>query len=203
MKNPSTKLIKRILLQAKPYWLHILGIFILTLLAAPIALLKPIALKLVIDSGFGSEPLPQFIRLFFLEDFDFTFNAIVLIAAGLVIFVAFIENLVNGLEWVLETYTGERLVLRFRTLLFNHIQPLSLAYHDSKGASDSLYRLQWDTMGIRSFLIGNVSPLISSTVTLLSMISVMFLINWHFAAVALCVVPPSFVFPYKIIFQAT
>ena len=145
MTNTSTILIKRILLQAKPYWLNILGVFILTLLAAPIALLKPIALKLVIDSGFGNESLPQFIQVCFPEGFEFTFNAIVLIAAGMVILVAFIENLVNGLEWVLATYTGERLVLSFRTLLFNHIQRLSLAYHDSKGASDSLYRLQWES----------------------------------------------------------
>ena len=192
MTNTSTILIKRILLQAKPYWLNILGVFILTLLAAPIDLLKPIALKLVIDSGFGNESLPQFIQVCFPEGFEFTFNAIVLIAAGMVILVAFIENLVNGLEWVLATYTGERLVLSFRTLLFNHIQRLSLTYHDSKGASDSLYRLQWDTMGIRSFLIGNISPLISSSVTLLSMIGVMFMINWHFATVALCVIPPLF-----------
>jgi ATP-binding cassette subfamily B protein len=186
-------LLKRILSQVRTYWPHIIFLFALNLLAAPIALLKPFALKTLIDSGFGSSPVPYFIRIFLPLDFEYSFSNVVIIAAALVIIIALIENLYGIALWVLEAYTGEKLVLSFRILLFNHIQRISLIYHDTKGTSDSLYRIQWDTMRIRSFLITQVSPLISSFITLISMIVIMFLINWHFALISVCVIPPLFV----------
>lgn len=192
MKN-TFKLIKRILIHARPYWVHISSLFFLSLLATPIALLKPFALKLLIDSGFGTEPVPGFIRQFFSGDFVFTFGAVALTAAALIIIIALLENLYNFISWVFETVAGEKLVLSFRTLLFNHIQRLSLAYHDSKGSSDSLYRIQWDTMCIRSLLLTQLPDLVSSLFTLISMIIVMFLINWQFAVIALCMIPPLIV----------
>ena len=193
MKHSSLHLIKRILVHSRAYWPHIFGFFLLSLLATPIALLKPFALKLMIDSGFGSHQVPGFIRMFFPANFDFNFTAVIIIAAVLVIGIALLDNLNGFISWILGTYAGEKLVLNFRTLLFNHIQRLSLAYHDRKGTSDSLYRIQWDTMCIRSFLLSQLTPLISSFITLTSMIIVMLLINWHFAIITLCIMPLLFI----------
>ncbi len=47
------------------------------------------------------------------------------------------------------TYTGERLVLDFRTRLFRHVQRLSLSYHDPSGTSDSTYRIQYDAPAVQ------------------------------------------------------
>ncbi len=193
MNKSVFSLIKRVLLEVRPYWPPIVFLFMLNLLAAPIALLKPFALKILIDSGFGSYPVPHFISMFFHSDFEFNFTNVVIISASLVIIIALIENIYGVASWVLETITGEKLVLSFRILLFNHIQRISLIYHDKKGTSDSLYRIQWDTMSIRSFLIDQVAPLISSFITLFSMIVIMFFINWHFAVISLCVIPPLFI----------
>ncbi|MBU1821882.1 MAG: ABC transporter ATP-binding protein/permease [Bacteroidetes bacterium] len=192
MKYPTIHLIKRIFQHARRFWLPILATFLLTLLASPIALLKPLGMKIVIDSAFGPHPLPEFIRMFFPPGFDFTFSAIVVISAALIIMVALIDNINGYFIWLLSTSTGEKLVLHFRTLLFNHIQRLSIAYHDSRGTSDSLYRIQWDTMCIRSLLLNQLSPLLSAFITLVSMIGVMLFINWRFALIALCVIPPLY-----------
>ena len=192
MKYSAIQLIKKIILQGRSYWPHITGIFVISLLSTPIALLKPFALKLLIDSGFGSKPVPEFISFFFPNGFEFNFTSIIMIAVALVILIALIDNLLTAVSWIMGTYTGEKLVLKFRTLLFNHIQRLSLAYHDRKGASDSLYRIQWDTMCIRSFLLSQLSPLIASFITLTSMVVVMFLINWSFAVISLCIIPPLY-----------
>lgn len=185
----SFKLIKRILLLARPYWLHIGGLFLLSLLATPIALLKPYALKFLIDCGFGPQPVPPFIKAFFPGGFNFDFTSVAMIAAALIVLVALIENIYSYITWVFSTSTGEKLVLNFRTLLFNHIQRLSLAYHDRKGSSDSLYRIQWDTASIRHLLLSQMSGLISSLITLIAMIAIMFVINWQFAVIALCIIP--------------
>ena len=190
IKYFSFPLIKRILIYARPYWPHIGGLFILSLLATPIALLKPFALKLLIDSGFGSQPVPDIIKTLFPTNFEFTFTAVAIITAALVILIALLDNIIIFISWLLSIFTGEKLVLNFRTLLFNHIQRLSLSYHDRKGSSDSLYRIQWDTMSIRNLLLVQFSALISSCITLFAMITVMFFINWQFAVITLCVIPP-------------
>ncbi len=190
MKNSTFELLKRILVHSKLYWPHIITLFILSLLATPIALLKPFALKFLIDSGFGTQSIPKVIKTFFPANFDFTFSVVAVITACLVILIALVDNIITYITWILSTYTGEKLVLNFRTLLFNHVQRLSLAYHDRKGSSDSLYRIQWDTMSIRYLLLSQLSSLITSSITLITMIVVMFYINWQFAVITFCLIPP-------------
>jgi len=190
MKYSTFHLIKRILVEARPFWINITGIFLLHLLATPIALMKPIALKILIDNGFGVQPLPVYITFFFSKSYEFSFNSIVIISAALVIIVALINNFYGLVLWLFSASTGEKMVLNLRTHLFNHTQRLSLAYHDRKGASDSLYRIQYDAVAIKTFLINNCSSLVSAFTTLIAMSIVMFYINWHFALVALCVMPP-------------
>lgn len=192
MNRSGLLLIRRIFVHARRHWPHLVIIFLLSLLATPIALLRPFALKLIIDSGFSGKPLPRFIQSFFSADFHFDFYSVALIAAGFAIAVALIDNINGYIQWVLGTYTGEKLVLNFRTLLFDHIQRLSLAYHDRKGSSDSLYRIQWDTVSMRAFIMNQLPTLITSFITLASMIVVMFLINVDFAFIAVCMLPLLF-----------
>jgi ATP-binding cassette subfamily B protein len=189
MKHTALSLIKRTLIQAKPYWPYLFVLFILNLLSSPIALLKPLALKILIDNAFGPHPLPEAIKQFFPDQFEFTVQAVIILAVAFSLLIAIIDGLNGMANWVLSVFAGEKLVLEFRTVLFNHIQHLSLSYHDTNGTSDSLYRIQWDTTAIRTLLMGNLSPLFSACITLLSMVGVMFLINWEFALIALCVIP--------------
>ena len=58
----DTRLFSRLLRQAKPYWPHIAGIFLLGLLATPLMLLAPLPLKIAVDSVVGSSPLPGFME---------------------------------------------------------------------------------------------------------------------------------------------
>ena len=53
-KNRDLVLLRRLLRQAQPYWAHIAGFFLLSLLATPLALLMPLPLKIAVDSGIGS-----------------------------------------------------------------------------------------------------------------------------------------------------
>src|SRR3989442_6613133 len=54
-------LYRRLLRQARPYWLHLAALFGIGLLASPIALLNPVPLKIVVDSVLGSRPLPAWL----------------------------------------------------------------------------------------------------------------------------------------------
>jgi ATP-binding cassette subfamily B protein len=126
--TPAIALIKRVIFQARPYWPHLAVLFVLNLLASPIALLKPVALKILIDNGFGSHPLPGVIRTLFPPGFAFTFQAVVLVAVAVAIGVALLDSLNGVANWLLNVYTGEKLVLEFRTRLFDHLQRLSVLF---------------------------------------------------------------------------
>jgi ATP-binding cassette subfamily B protein len=189
-KYSAFSLIKRIFLQGKAYWLHIISIFFLNLLSAPLALLVPIPLKIMIDNAFGNLPLPGAITFFFPNGFEFSFATTALIAVTLLILIELLSQLHGLLTWVLQSYTGEKLVLSFRTLLFNHIQRLSMTYHDKTGVSDSLYRIQNDASSIRTLFVNGISSLVTSFITLLGMLIIMTAINWHFTLIALAIIPP-------------
>src|SRR3989442_8142604 len=73
---------RRIVLQARPYWLHIAGFFLLSLLASPLALLKPLPLKIAVDSAIGSYPPPRFFKAFLPGDGTASHSSALWIAAG-------------------------------------------------------------------------------------------------------------------------
>src|SRR2546427_8422236 len=54
-------LYRRLLRQARPYWLHLAVLFGIGLVASPIVLLNPVPLKIVVDSVLGSRPLPAWL----------------------------------------------------------------------------------------------------------------------------------------------
>ena len=51
-------LLRRLLRQARPYWPHIGGLLLLSLLLSLLTLLVPLPLKIAVDSAIGSRPLP-------------------------------------------------------------------------------------------------------------------------------------------------
>jgi ATP-binding cassette subfamily B protein len=190
MKYPDLAILKKGLQRARPYWPNIAGIFLLNLMAAPIALMGPIPLKIIIDNAFGKQPLPGAITFFFPDNYAFSFGNIVIIAIALLILVEILNQLQGFLSWVMQAYTGDKLVLSLRTLLFNHVQRLSLSYHDKTGVSDSLYRIQNDATAIKNLVVSGLSPILTSSITLLGMLYVMTTLDWHFTIIALAVIPP-------------
>ncbi|MGJ7031743.1 ABC transporter ATP-binding protein [Niabella hirudinis] len=188
MATKKRALFIRVLLQARPYWPLLSVIVLLNVLAVSLVLLKPLGLKILIDSGFNHAPLPGFVTQFFRGSTDF--RTVVLLSVALVMGIALLENCYKLVIWLLNTVAGEKLVLRFRSSLFDHVQRLSLAHHDNMGTADALYRIQYDAANIKTLLIVNIMPLITSSVTLLAMLAVMFSINATFSLMLLGVIPP-------------
>src|SRR5215211_5268245 len=49
---------RRLLRHTRPHWRHLIGVFLLALLAMPLALLAPVPVKLGVDSFVDGQPLP-------------------------------------------------------------------------------------------------------------------------------------------------
>ena len=182
-------LYKRLLLQARRYWLHIVGLFLVSLLATPLALLGPVPLRIVVDCVIGAKPLPALLHRLAPEALQSSRGAILVFATGLVVLTALLSQLQGMAANVLRTWTAERLVQDFRARLFRHVQRLSLLYHDTHGSSDAAYRIQKDASSIQDIAIDGVIPFVTSAVTLGSMLAVMLHLDWQLSLVAIAVTP--------------
>ena len=185
-------LLRRIVRQVRPYWPHIGVLLLLSLFATPFALLMPLPLKIVVDSVIGSEPVPRFLDVVLPTAVAHSDAALLVFVAGFVLAIYLLQNLVGAATLVLKTYAGQKMVLSFRTQLFRHAQRLSLMYHDSKGTTDSAYRIQYAAPALQWIMTDSIPPLVTSIVTLTGMIYVTFLINPQLALIALAVSPLLF-----------
>jgi ATP-binding cassette subfamily B protein len=185
----SLAVYRRLSMQARPYWPHILGLLLIDLLCTPLALLKPVALKIAVDSVVGSKPLPGFLATVVPNSIAHSAPKLLILAGALQIIIVLLIQLRELANHMLSTYIGEALTLGFRAQLFGHLQRLSISFHDSRGISDSIYRIQHDAPSIQSITVHGVMPFISSGVMLLSMLYVTARLNLQLALVALTIAP--------------
>ena len=182
-------ILRRLAREARPFRLHILAVFGLSILATPLALLTPVALKVAVDSVLGDHPLPSFLAAIVPAGVEASDQALLLFTAAMFAAVALLTQLQEMGRTVMQTYTGEQLLLRFRSKLFQQSQRLSLMYHDRVGTADSTYRVIEDAKSIQYIAVDGVVSLITAVATLVAMLTVTFLIDWQLALVALAVVP--------------
>jgi ATP-binding cassette subfamily B protein len=179
----------RLLREARKYWPHISGIFILDLLSTPLSLLSPLPLKLAVDNVLGSEPLPRFLRVILPDWIHGSPMPLLVFAACMLVAVSALSQLQKLGSSYFRTYVGGRITMDFKSRLFWHGQRLSLAYHDSKGVTHALYRIQYDSSAVQWVAIDGLIPMLSAFVALISMLCVIALINVQLALIALVVVP--------------
>ena len=181
----------RLWLLVRPYWIYVAGMLLLSLLAPPLALLTPLPLKITVDSILGGHRLPGFLDACLPAAWTHSEGALLTLVVVLLVGATVLTQLRNFGGTLLSTYAGEMLLRSFRAQLFRHVQRLSLAYHDTKGTSDSIYRIQNDTLAVQR-IVGAVAPFISDAFTVAGMLYVTALINWRLALVALAVAPVIF-----------
>jgi ATP-binding cassette subfamily B protein len=188
-KYSSFELYRRLFLEVRPYCLHIGAILLVTLLAPPLALLIPLPLKIAVDSVIGSHAIPAFLQPVIPQAIIGSPDGMLTFVIVLTMLVALLSGLQRVASTWLRTYTGEKLTLAFRNKLFRHVQRLSVSYHDTRGTSDSTYRIQYDAPAIQWVAIQGFIPFIAAGLTLLGMIYIIALLDWQLAAVAIAISP--------------
>jgi ATP-binding cassette subfamily B protein len=185
----DVELVRRLLLDARPYWKLLWIIFGLGLLATPLALLTPLPLKIAVDHVLGNAALPESVAAYLPQWLTGNPGSLLLTASLMVVLIALLQNLEGYGSWLLQLYTGEKLALDLRAKILGHVQRLSLRYHDVRGTSDSVYRIQYDAPAIQYVIIQGLMPLISSLLTVVAMLGIVMFISWRLALIALVVVP--------------
>jgi ATP-binding cassette, subfamily B, bacterial len=166
---------------------------LLLLASSTVALLQPWPLKLIVDAVLGSQEPPGF-----LSDVNRLLSQIVAwptdATTGLLLLLCLCVlgiQVLMGTLMVLSTYVlvavGLRMVFRLRCRLFDHLQRLSLAFHDMTAVGDSLYRVTWDTYCVQAFFNSGIIPALTASFTLLGIAGIMFFLDWLLTIVALAI----------------
>jgi len=140
----------------------------------------------------GSRPLPGFVDFLVPSSISRTPANLAWVVAVMVVIVMALDKAQSLTNWVLPTYLAEELVLTVRSQLFRHAQRLSLAYHETRGTSDSLHRIVNDAPALHGIIVWCLLPIVTSTLTLLGMLYVTSRIHPHLALIALGVCPVLF-----------
>lgn len=156
-------------------------------------MLMPLPLKIAVDSVIGHQPLAPATAHLIPSRFAGSPAANLGLAVGLLLALAILSNIQTLASWLLQTYTGERLVFELRTRLFWHAQRLTLAAHDRRGVNDITYRIQHDAPAIQFIFIQGALPLLTSVLSFGGMFYVTWRIDPTIALIALIISPALFI----------
>lgn len=188
----TLEIYRRMLAEARPLWPYVAAVLSVNLLATPLKLLLPIPLKIAVDNVLGGKPLSTFwthLTIPFRLDAP---SEILFVACVMLVLFTLLAYLNALAIWILTTYTREKLLLGFRSKLLTHLQELPLTYHDTKGVTDSTYRIQYDAQAIEWVVLDGIQPFLTSAVTIVAMLYVTALIDWQLALVAVVMAPVLF-----------
>lgn len=159
-------------------------------------LLQPWPLKVVFDVVSGTKPIHGWLRHLERTDLGPSKVALLQFAAIAVVAIAVLDAVFSYIESYTTAHIAQWVTHDLRTRLYNHIQDLSLAYHQQTQTGDLISRLTTDIDAIQSFVVSGLLGLVTDLLTLVGMASVMFYMDWRFTLLALLVAPPLFALTY-------
>ena len=154
------------------YRIHLIVIAILTVVSSLLALAGPYLIGVAIDKNILTGDVEGLTRIALLLTGVYLFSGLVSMASG----------------WVM-AIISQRSLKKLRKELFEHIQTLSLSFFDKRMAGDLMSRLTNDIDAIGTAISSNVTTLMSSSITLIGILVMMFSLNIWLALASLFVFP--------------
>ncbi len=164
--------LRRLFAFLKPYWRSLTIVAILAIFSTLLGLAGPILIGQAIDIHIaGLDP-------------DGLLNTVVIL---LLVYGAYgIGTVIQG---VMMVSIGQKFVAQLRTRLFNHIQALSMAYHDRHSVGDLMSRVTNDTDAINQALSNGLIEFTTNILLLGGIMVAMFFLNWQLALGTVTILP--------------
>ncbi len=183
---------RRLFSYARPEAAGLVGVGLLTLASVAADLLRPWPLKLILDYVVAAKPLPP----------EWQWMAHLpgaLMAKGLVVWLAAAMLAIVLVGWLLriarywlEIGIGFRLSFLLGGALLDRLQHLSLTFHARHATGDLVKRVITDTACTKSLVIDFSLPLLTSLLTLIAMVGVLWHLSPPLALLAVGVIPTLF-----------
>lgn len=155
-------------------------------------LLVPWPLKLIVDHVLLERPVPASLGALSAVLHGGSVAGLV-VMAGIVVAIAGFGALFAYFQLYLTSRIGLRLVYRLRCELFDHLQNLSLSFHNRARTGELLNKLTADTSVLRDVYSESALAFATGALTIIGVFAVMLALNWRLALVVLATFPLLFV----------
>jgi ABC-type multidrug transport system fused ATPase/permease subunit len=173
----------------RPYRKTLIFLTLATVLAAIFGLGEPWPLAVILNQVLNQENPGGFIEKIFGSHPD----RMVLLLSMLFLrfFIVVAGNGFTVLNHYLGSKTEQNMVLDLRSDLFNHVQRLSLTFHDQRQTGALMSQINNQAAAVGTIVMV-IPPVAESLMTLVGMLVITALIDWELAALSLVVVPLLF-----------
>src|SRR5271165_446141 len=174
----------------RPYRGKLLIVLTAMLIETAMSLASPWPLKIIIDNVVGSHKLPHLLDEIVRPMLD---KGNKLQVAGLAALAFVVIALIGALASYIDNYYTESVGqwvahdLRMRT--YHHLQRLSLSYYSTHQTGTLLSTITTDIQTIQGFASSSTLNILIDILTIVSMLGLMFWLNWDFTLIAIAVTP--------------
>ncbi|TAK48806.1 MAG: ABC transporter ATP-binding protein [Saprospiraceae bacterium] len=170
--NVDYKVLGRVIAQAKPYRVVFLTAAALGVLLAPVAILRPYLVQVMVDGYIFKYDLPGLAKmsLFFVG-------------------VLLLESALRYIFLYSSDWLGHAVVRDLRVKIFNHITSLRLSYFDRTPIGISTTRTINDIESINEIFSQGIITIIADFLMVIAVLVVMFFVSWKLTLVCLTTMP--------------
>src|ERR1700754_5051333 len=174
----------------RPYRRTLIGIFLAMLIETAMSLATPWPLKVIIDSVVGHHKLTPWLEHLIgpLPD-DAARLRMAIIAAAAFVAIAVIGAVASYIDNYYTENVGQWVAHDLRMRMYHHLQRLSLGYYGTHDTGTILSTLTTDIQTIQGFASSSTLDIMVDLLTIVSMLGLMFWLNWDFTLIAIAVTP--------------
>ena len=88
--------------------------------------------------------------------------------------------------------SANKIIMKMRNEVFTHVQTMPIKYFDSLPAGKIVARITNDTQAVRNFYLSVLTNFIAGGIQILSVLIMLFILNWRFALIATLLIPILF-----------
>jgi ATP-binding cassette subfamily B protein len=189
-KKPSSnqldaQLLKRVLAEAAPYKSLLLSTTLMAVLLAPLATIRPWLVQKMVFEHIVYSDVEGLLKL----------SVIFIIVLFLHAFLTYLFTYLSGV-------LGQAVVRDLRIKIFNHINRFNLSYFDKTPIGTSTTRTINDVETINTVFSQGVITIIADILTLIVVLTIMFITSWELTLIALTTSPflviASYIFKEKV-----
>ncbi|HUE42538.1 MAG TPA: ABC transporter ATP-binding protein [Candidatus Sulfotelmatobacter sp.] len=174
----------------KPYRGHLAVVLVAMVLQMVATVATPWPLKIVLDNVVGEHKLPRWLSDLLQPFFHHgTKMEIAAAAAIALVVIALVGAVASGIANYYTASVGQYIANDLRLRTYDHLQRLSLNYYSEHDLGTLLSTLTADVQTIQSFASGSTLDIVVDLLTILSMLAIMFWLNWDFTLIAVAITP--------------
>lgn len=171
-KGDSWRFLFRVLTYVKPYKNLAVGTLAVAGVATVLELIPPWLIKRAIDEGIGDNQTSLLMTLVFF-----------------MVGIYLVKGVLNVVRIRLNNALEQNVIFDIRNQVFQAVQNLSVSYFDDRSTGEIMSRVNNDVENMERIFIDGVENLLIAGVTLLGVATMMFVLEWRLALVAIIPIP--------------